>query len=179
MELSEFTKAMQMLAPRVKDGSTRINGKKERAWLGFGVKDLEQMEQMEQDFIPAKNGAQSILLQNGNGVPSVPSVPSVPPKNCGNCANFRVANCQSEAWETRNGNAKPLTNCFHRFLARFFPCPYRRTCELYDYDGECNTINHTRCGRYKDRMYGPVIVKVTVPSASTLKKRVWRKLNID
>lgn len=72
---SEFTKAMQGLAPKVKDGSTRISGKKERAWLGFGVKDLEQMEQMEQQNIPTKTQTHLILKENENSVPSVPSVP--------------------------------------------------------------------------------------------------------
>ena len=108
---SDFTKAMQGLAPKVKDGSTRINGKKERAWVGFGVKDLEQMEQMEQQFITPNKSQTVLLKEDKNGVPSVPNVPLL--KKCGHCAKFRMANCDSEAWETRNGNAEPLTNwCF-------------------------------------------------------------------
>ncbi|MGZ3921353.1 MAG: hypothetical protein ACXVC7_13720, partial [Bacteroidia bacterium] len=48
-EKSALTQGMQRLSPKVKDGWI-YKPKKERAWLGFGLKNREQqsMEQMEQ-----------------------------------------------------------------------------------------------------------------------------------
>jgi hypothetical protein len=66
-----------------------------------------------------------------------------------------------------------VSNCYSRFLHGYAPCPYRVDCPIYDPNGECNTPHHVRCGKYKDRMFGPVktLVKVTVPSNSTLEAK--------
>jgi P4 family phage/plasmid primase-like protien len=38
---SDFTKQMQTLAPKVRDGWTKVEGKNQRAWLNFGIKPFE------------------------------------------------------------------------------------------------------------------------------------------
>ncbi len=77
-----LTQAMQKLAPKVRDGWI-YKPKKERAWIGFGLKDVDQqniehMEQMEQQKTLSEinsNQISNILLEE-NGVPSVLSVPN-------------------------------------------------------------------------------------------------------
>lgn len=75
---SEFTQQMQNLKPKVKDGWTRIGGKKERAWIGFGLKsvdelDLEQLPQLEQqNTLTEFTEDNSKNLKNKIGVPSAP-----------------------------------------------------------------------------------------------------------
>ncbi|MCL5949128.1 MAG: hypothetical protein M1490_01455, partial [Candidatus Bathyarchaeota archaeon] len=77
---SQLTQGMQRLAPKVKDGWI-YKPKKERAWIGFGLKNreqasMEQMEQIEQQNILSNFSENSENKKNKNSVPSVPSVPN-------------------------------------------------------------------------------------------------------
>jgi putative DNA primase/helicase len=71
---AELTQAMQLQAPKVKDGSTRRGGKKERAWIGFAVKDLEQLEQLEHQLQPPKNKQVSLKKREKKMVFQMPQV---------------------------------------------------------------------------------------------------------
>ena len=80
---SQLTQGMMRLAPKVKDGWI-YKPKKERAWIGFGLKNqdnntvMEQMEQMEHHLILSNfTNNLSENKEDKNSVPSVPSVPSV------------------------------------------------------------------------------------------------------
>jgi P4 family phage/plasmid primase-like protien len=74
---SSLTQGMQRLAPKVKDGWI-YKPKKERTWVGFGLKNreqttIEQMEQIEQQSI-----TENFSTQNNNNIQSsAPNVPSV------------------------------------------------------------------------------------------------------
>ena len=85
---SVFTQGMKRLSPKVKDGKIRVNGKQERAWIGFGLKFLEgdDNENNESGTIgtdSTPNITRKILDNFSNivedkiGVPSVPSVPNL------------------------------------------------------------------------------------------------------
>jgi P4 family phage/plasmid primase-like protien len=70
-----LTQAMNRLAPKVRDGWI-YKPKKERAWLGFGLKDATQqnMEQMEQQKSLSEISEQSLKnLEDKNGVLCVPN----------------------------------------------------------------------------------------------------------
>jgi P4 family phage/plasmid primase-like protien len=100
---SEFTQAMQRLAPKVKEGWTRIAGKNERAWLGFSVKDLSQMPQ--QNYSRVTFGKSQLKLnENENTVANVASVAGT----AKDCQNFHKPSCEH-----------PNPNC----LLPTFPCP--------------------------------------------------------
>ena len=80
-----LTQAMNRLAPKVKDGWI-YKPKKERAWLGFGLKNIdqqsiEQMEQIEQQktLSEINSNEKSNNGEEGNSVLSVPSVPNSNP----------------------------------------------------------------------------------------------------
>jgi putative DNA primase/helicase len=76
-----LTQAMNRLSPKVKEGWI-YKPKKERAWLGFGLRNIEQqnieqMEQLEQQktLNEINQTEKSYNRQEETGVPSVPSVP--------------------------------------------------------------------------------------------------------
>ena len=94
--------------------------KQERAWKGLGLKTLDNDTEgtdgthLVQEY-KLNQFNENQFKTNINSEKSVPTVPPVTgqPKNCGHCVNFRMPNCESEAWETRSGNAEPYTNwCF-------------------------------------------------------------------
>lgn len=39
-------------------------------------------------------------------------------------------------------------------------CEFTKDCPYYDPQGECNEASHTRCGQYKKRKYGSVMIYV-------------------
>ena len=115
---SQFTQGMLRLAPRVKDGWI-YKPKKERAWLGFGLKNreqqsIEQMEQTEQQNI-LSNFSDNFLenKKDKTGVPSVLSVPSEVKESvlgekyknryCSvECKNFDKPTCTAPNWRDLN-----------------------------------------------------------------------------
>ena len=126
---SEFTKAMQSLAPKVKDGWTRIAGKKERAWLGFGLRqidNLEQLPQMEHQITLDGNEQAENLIEYKKGVPTVPTVPTAK-----DCANFHLPSCECQSFDC---------------IAPTYPCP--GSCksfkpiieEMPSYDDKCEPL---------------------------------------
>ena len=102
-----LTQAMQKLAPKVKDGWI-YKPKKERAWIGWGLKDsaqrnMEQMEQIEQQktLSEINPSEKSNILLEKNGVPSVLSVPKS--RYCSEeCSNFDKPSCQAPNWQSLN-----------------------------------------------------------------------------
>jgi putative DNA primase/helicase len=77
---SHFTQGMQSLKPKVKDGWV-YKPKKERAWLGFGLKDaetldMEQQEQPEHQKTLMNIENDSNILENKKAVLTVPTVPN-------------------------------------------------------------------------------------------------------
>ncbi len=99
---ANFTKAMRQFFPEAKQTMTRIKGKPKHVW----------------QFVKSVTGVTTPLFIYPRGKKNSKTNNKVvtvvtPVKNCGQCANFRMPSCESEGWETRNGNAVPLTNwCF-------------------------------------------------------------------
>lgn len=77
---SAFTKQMQTLAPKVRDGWTKVEGKNQRAWINFGLKtngDQPQQPQQPHHFILTEFGDESSKnIENKKGVVSVVNVAS-------------------------------------------------------------------------------------------------------
>ena len=46
-------------------------------------------------------------------------------------------------------------------------CEFYKDCKYYDPKGECNEASHIRCGQYKLRKYGPLIIHVDKDFNST------------
>ena len=78
---SDFTQGMLSLKPKVKDGWI-YKPKKERAWLGFGLKnneqqEIEQMEQQEQQKLLMKTPNEPLEKKDKSAVLTVPTVPNL------------------------------------------------------------------------------------------------------
>jgi P4 family phage/plasmid primase-like protien len=101
--------------PRV-SVTTVSKPKRERAWKGFSLKQLKDdgtitsVTDVTLQGVLYPQTKSSQALKNRRVLSPVTSVTR---KVCVQCANFRMPSCESEGWETRNGNALPLTNwCF-------------------------------------------------------------------
>jgi putative DNA primase/helicase len=112
----KFTQRLKE-TPRV-SVTTVSHPKRERAWRGIGLKNLK--DDTDVTDVTGKGGLYPLAYfkESNNREESSTPVTSVTgvtenPKNCGHCVKFRMPNCDSEAWESRNGNDEPLTNwCF-------------------------------------------------------------------
>jgi hypothetical protein len=93
---------MQKLAPKVKDGWTRIAGKPERAWLGFGLKNLDdlkldilpQLPQLQQQSILGNYCGEN-NVEGINGVASVASVANSEKSVLGDKKRFCADECDN------------------------------------------------------------------------------------
>ena len=115
-----LTQAMNGLAPKIRDGWT-YKPKKERIWLGFGLKNsdeqlnMEQMEQMEHVNPLAENNSDKNILECKTRVPSVPSVPwetEQKQRFCSvECVNFDRPSCQASNWQSLNKLSEVPLRC--------------------------------------------------------------------
>jgi len=120
---NNFTQQMQKLAPKVKDGWTRITGKPVRAWLGFGLKSVENSEseqsQQLQQLRQQNTLAQSfkINLKKEESINSVAGVAGVTESKVKSrycmdeCKNFCTARCTAPNLFDRSDNAELPLKC--------------------------------------------------------------------
>lgn len=123
---SVLTQAMQRLGPKVKDGWI-YKPKKERAWIGFGLKDaaqqnMEQMEHLEQQktLITMCQESQNNYLEK-KGVPSVLSVPTWYVKEIpqGPKCECGVLNVTLELTTPTKDVIKRCTRCYEKLKNEF------------------------------------------------------------
>jgi P4 family phage/plasmid primase-like protien len=124
---SHFTQGMQSLKPKVKDGWV-YKPKKERAWLGFGLKDaetldMEQQEQPEHQKTLMNIENDSNILENKKAVLTVPTVPNTEKSALGEsqfyknrycseeCANFDKPSCSAPNWQSLNKKSELPLKC--------------------------------------------------------------------
>jgi len=91
-----FTQRMKN-TPRIKDSSTRIDGKKTRVWIGFSVKPLNEETGTDgtlgTSVLPQGNVRNQKYRGVENSVPTVPSVPNSEQRTCGQCDLWHKGGC--------------------------------------------------------------------------------------